>query len=192
MSKPGNKPTPHEVKDSMVRRESNWLKTLGGTVSAREIEGRVNRGMERLYARKREAVPAKAAPKKVQPAQTRQERTLDKLTAKSGGKMWIKPAAPVYQRGPKCKWCNVCMDCKRAARLRTIQNLGRQGDTDCAMMAWDFVALVNAFTKGGPYRDALGRAVDFSEMRPVQRRKVFVGAIESICDRSVSKMGAWR
>jgi hypothetical protein len=191
VSKPGSKPTPHEVKDSMVRREADWLKTLGGTVSTREIESRVNRGLERLYARRREAVPEKLRPTKPQ-SNDRQQRTLDRLTAKSGGEMWIKPAAPIRQRGPRCKWCGVCVDCKRASRLRTIQTLGRQGDTDCAMMSWDFVALVNAFTKGSAYRDVLGRAVNFADMRPAQRRKVFVGAIESICDRSVSKMGAWR
>jgi hypothetical protein len=182
VSKPGQKADPHAVKDAMIRREADWLKTLGGLVSSREIEERVDRGMERLYARRREAVP----PKLKRPARKQQ------VQAKPGEKVWRKPAAPQRQRGPQCKWCGVCVDCKRATRLRTIQDLGRKGDPACEAMSWDFVALVNAFVKGSPYRDYMGRYVDFGEISAAQRTRVFIGAFESICDRSVATMGTWR
>lgn len=191
MTKPA-KPTPHAVKDAMVRRETDWLRTLGGTVSSRDVESRVNRGMERLYARKREAKPK--APGPVSGTSDRRQQRRKALEEKSGGKIWVKPARPVAQRGPKCGNCGLCFGCKRAARLRKIQELGRQGDLACSMLAWDAYALTNALLSGGTYKDVLGNVYAFGEMHARDRRRASNAAFERILDRSVnvSGLGEWR
>ncbi len=177
----------------MVRRETDWLRTLGGTVSSREVESRVNAGMERLYARRREAVPKnlKFGP---QTSDRRQKRRAE-LAQKSDGKMWVraaKPTAPV--RGPRCRNCGLCLGCKRVARLRRIQDLGRKGDLQCMTLSWDFYALVNATASGGAYRDRLGNVYLFGDMPKRDRSRAFETAFDRICDHSASLpgLGAWR
>lgn len=184
------KPNPLAVKDAVIKREAGWLRTLGGSVSASEIDRRVARGLERAAARSRDRV---ARPTKGPAVSERREKRRRELAERSNGKFFVREAKPIKAvRGPRCGWCNRCVPCRRAGRLRRIIDLARQGDEACATMSWDFYALANACQAGTTYKDQLGNAYPFGDMRRTDRNRAFETAVNAICDRSVNVMGAWR
>lgn len=173
---------PRWVKERTLAMEAEHIKLVGGTLRDAEAANRAN--LERLEGRKRHARP-KTRRKVKSVAERQAERAEKGLT--------YKPVAPVIAP-PKspCNFCGRCVRCKREARVVAIMAKAREGDQVALKLTWDLVALKHAVEARKDYRAGDRRLYPFSNLRGRDKLVAFNAAIESVCDRSVKVLGAWR
>lgn len=166
------------VKEQMLARETAWLRSLGVQVRSRTVDASIERGLQRLAARKRES--RKVA---VQRDVTTM-RTAEKLAERAGARLIRRPLRQAPKAPPYlCKRCGTCIRCRREARALRIIELGRAGDMRMRTLALEIVRV-------GLRSHA--KIAEFEHLSPRDANRAITRVVEDVCDRSVSMMGEWR
>jgi hypothetical protein len=173
------------LKERTLAIEVQHATLTGGTL--RDAEDANMRNLQRLEARKREG--KKPAPKTAPRNFAHREITKKDLAAANVTK---RVAPPKKLIGPTCKFCGHCRWCKRFRRTQTILGKARQGDAALLPLAHELIGLALAAQQKSDYRDAIGREYPFSRITGFTATRAVNAGIESVCDRSVSLLGAWR
>lgn len=159
------------VKDVTLAREMEWAKTVG--LPTRVAEAENARLLELTAKQAKDAPPPAPKQNKKQPAET--GRTDSRGVTR-------RVAAPAAAE-PKGCICGRCLDCKRNMRVMAIIERKRAGDVS-ALAYWNELTSTSLAAAAG-----VGR---FKGLRKADIRRAMLATIDSICDRSVSLMGAWR
>lgn len=167
------------VKEQTLKVEAEYAQKLGLSSRVAEIENQ--RQLERLANRKQKPRKPKA-PKKIDSPEA---------VAAAGVTQRVAPKRrPIAI--PSCKWCGLCLRCKREMRLSMITAKARELDQRAIALTAELVAIGFAANGRRDYRDALGRELPFSRLKGHDRDKAVTQGAEWVCDRSVSFMGQWR
>lgn len=174
------------LKERTLKIEAEHAQRMGGTF--RDAETANMRLLERLEARKRlrkiaAAGPAQKPKRKETPGITKKELAGENVTR--------KPAAPIVQAAPSCKYCGTCRWCKRFQRTALIMRKAREGDKVAQGLAYELVGIALAANERSDYRDVMGVEYPFSRIRGQTAIRAVNAGIEAVCDRSVRLLGAW-
>jgi len=167
------------VKDQTLKIESEYARKLG--LSSRDAETENLRNLERLSNRKQKPRKPKA-PRKIDSPEA---------VAASGVTQRAAPKKPKILP-PSCKWCGLCLRCKREIRLTQITAKARELDQRAIALTAELVAIGFAANARRDYKDALGRELPFSRLKGHDRDKAVTAGAEWVCDRSTAFMGQWR
>lgn len=172
------------VKERMLEREVSWLRGLGLDPGARAVEQKIDEGMLRLAARKRE----KRQLRDIRQPATRPDRDVAReLAAESGYDFHRGAPRPLPVRAPRpfypCLHCGVCDRCRREKRAMNIIRMARAGDDQCTPLAY---AIIGAAMR------AQARSHEFEGLTSHDANRVLTRIIEDVCDKSVRFAGAWR
>lgn len=167
------------VKEQTLKVEVDYAQKLGLSSRVAEVENL--RQLERLANRKRKP----AAPKKPRKIDSPEAVAASGVTHRVAPK---KRPMPV----PSCKWCGLCLRCKREMRLVAITAKAKEQDKRALDLVAELVAIGFAATARRDYKDAIGRELPFSRLRGHDRDKAVTQGAEWVCDRSTSFMGQWR
>lgn len=171
------------VKERTLAMEVKHAEAMGA--SLRDAEDTNRRLLERLDQR-RSAKPRTAKPQR---KPNLGDVTKRELADANVTRRPVKARAPLT---PPCKFCGVCRDCKLVRRTQAIMAKARVGDPSLLPLVLEMVGLELAQQQRTNYRDALGREYPFARLNKRDANRAKLAGFESVCDRSVSLMGAWR
>jgi hypothetical protein len=171
------------LKERTLAIEVHHAELTGGTL--RDAETANARNLERMEARKSQ--PRRVAP----PAKPRvfQHR---EVTKQDAAEVTRRPAPVKKLHAPKCRFCGTCRWCKRFSRSQLIMSKARMGDAAMLALTHELVGLALAAQQKSDYRDAGGVEYPFSRITGHTATRAINAGVESVCDRSVPHLGAWR
>lgn len=157
------------VKETTLAMEVAHAQRVGGTL--RDAEAENARLLLRMEALARNEKPAPAAP-----------RVDRERRAKERG-VTTRHAQPIkVAKAPPCGRCGICIDCKREKRVWLISQK-KNDDRACAALFGSLVVAAHQYhARVGPFAIASKR----------ERDRALVLKVESVCDRSIKRFGAWK
>jgi hypothetical protein len=179
------------VKDHTLKMEAEHAQKTGQVF--RNAETANLRNLERLDGRKRVRPSQPRRPKK-SAGERREERA--KQLRDQG--VFVNPVAKVIPAAAaSCNKCGQCERCRREARLIAIAAKAREGDLAMMFLMDQCTALVLASQKRidakiAPTINSPRRVVPFSLLGTRERNRLFVSALNAICNWSVRSLGAWK
>lgn len=186
MKEPARKLAPLVIKDAMVQREVDQLRSMGAEPDVAAVDRYAVAQLERAAMRNAEARLRALA--RQQKKQRRSKQSAAQQMAAQAGyrfrKLDVAPPPPDKPKFVSACQCGGCIQCRREQRVRDIMRLGGAGDEEMRKLAWELVAVgLRAKAQTG----------EFGLVTPgLDRARVVTRKIEDILDRSVNSLGQWR
>jgi hypothetical protein len=177
---------PLTIKDAMVKREVDHLRSMGATPSMADVDRYATAQLERAAAKNADS-RLKALTRHQRKQRKHRSSIAEQEATRAGYRFRQVEAGPPKPTGPKfvsvCA-CGGCIQCRRESRMKEIMRLGLAGDERLQRLAWEIVMVgMRAKAQTGDFKDvALG----------IDRARMVTREIEDINDRSVPIMGEWR